>query len=78
MSPDTDLVRLGLAAEARGLYRYAATFWTTAANLSSHPAAIKLIDLLRRVSPADATAAAQWAAARYSVGKAWDAAGLLF
>ena len=72
----SDLTRLGQAARDRGLYRHAAALWTTAATLGS-TAAGRLITLLRRVSPGDATRAAHWAAGHASLDNPGAVAGLL-
>jgi hypothetical protein len=58
----SDLIRLGLAAQGRGLYRHAAALWTAAAAQGSADVARLLIALLRQVSPGDAMRAAHWAA----------------
>jgi hypothetical protein len=63
-----DMVRLGQAAQARGLYRHAADLWTRAASLGSANGARLLIGHLRAVSAADTTRAAQWAVGRVSLG----------
>jgi uncharacterized protein YidB (DUF937 family) len=57
-----DRVRLGQAARARGLYRYAAALLTTATAQGSTDAARRLIALLRQVSPDDTMIAIGWAA----------------
>jgi hypothetical protein len=57
-----DLIRLGNAAEDRGLYRHASALWTRAAALGSTTAATRLVDLLRRANPGYVTRAARWAA----------------
>ena len=57
-----DLIRLGQAAQDRGLYRYAAALWTRAVTARSLHAAGQLIDLLRQVSPGEVHRAADWAA----------------
>jgi hypothetical protein len=57
-----DLVRLGRAAQDRGLFRRAAALWTTAVTLGELQGAARLITLLRQVSPGDTTRAARWAA----------------
>ena len=59
-----DLTRLGQAARDRGLFRYAAILWTTAAAVGSAAAACRLIDHLDQVSPDDVPRAARWAVAR--------------
>ena len=47
-SPD-DLFRLGQAARDRGLYRYAAVFWTRATTGGSTVAALLLLNLLQTI-----------------------------
>ena len=71
----SDLVRLGQAARDRGLYRYAAALWTTAAALGSADAAWQLILLLR--SPGNIARAAQWVVAQVSLDDAGNVAELL-
>ena len=58
----SDLDRLALAAQARGLYRHAAALWTTAATLGSTYAAAYQLIRLRGASSGDTMRAAQWAA----------------
>jgi hypothetical protein len=62
----SDLIRLGRAAQTRGLYRHAAALWTTAATLGSTDAALHLVSSLHQVNPGDTTRAAQWAASHAS------------
>jgi hypothetical protein len=68
----SDLIRLAQAAQDRGLYRHAATFWTIASTLGNTDAARQLVAHLRRVSPGDATRAAQWAVSHASVASSAD------
>ena len=72
-----DLTRLAYAAEGRGLYRHAATLWTTATTLGSPDAAWWLIGHLRKVSPGDTTHAAQWVASHASLDDLRDVSSLL-
>ena len=73
----SDLTRLGQAARDRGLYRYAAALWTTAATLGNTVAAGQLVTHLRQVSPGDTTRAAQWAVSNASLDDPWTVGRLL-
>ena len=72
-----DLTRLAQAARDRGLYRRAASLWTTAATQGSADAARQLITHLSRVSPGDTTRAARWAAGHASLDDPGAVAELL-
>jgi hypothetical protein len=76
----SDLERLAQAAQARGLYRHAAAFWTAAATVGGAYAAHELISHLRQVSPGDITRVAHWTAdhaSRLSLDSPWAVAELL-
>jgi uncharacterized protein YidB (DUF937 family) len=73
----SDLTRLGRAARERGLYRHAATLWTTAAALGSAAAALQLIDYLRWASPGDPTRVARWTVGHASLDNTLDVARLV-
>ena len=60
-SPD-DLFRLGQAARDRGLYRYAAVFWTRATTGGSTVAALLLLNLLQTIDAESAGRARRWTA----------------
>jgi uncharacterized protein YidB (DUF937 family) len=62
-----DLVSIGLAAAARYLYRYAATFLTRGAAAGNASAAAWLLQLLKQVRSDSVTDAAQWAATHASL-----------
>ncbi len=72
-----DLNRLSWAAEGYGLYRYAAALSTSAAAQESADAAVELIRLLHRASPANVSRAARWTAAHVSLGDPGGIASLM-
>ena len=59
-----DLHRLANAAQARGLYRYAALLWTRAVTAGSTTATPQLIQLLLAIDPDSARRTTRWAADR--------------
>jgi hypothetical protein len=70
-----DRGRLAQAAQDRGLYRHAATLWTSAAAAGRTDAATHLITCLATLSePVDA---ARWAVDRVNLDDPWDVARLL-
>jgi hypothetical protein len=73
----SDLTRLARSARDRGLYRYAAALWTTAATLDSGGVVGELIAYIHRYSAADTTRAGQWAVGRTSLDNPRAVARLL-
>ena len=69
-----DLNRLSRSARDRGLYRHAATLWTSAAARGSTQAATRLA---AHLGQDDAARAAAWAAARVRLDDPWEVTRLL-